>query len=97
MHVITFKRLKECWERHPETEEPLRAWFNHAKHAAWRTPIDVKRDFASVSIIANNRVVFNIKGNAYRLVVKIEYHMGKIFIRFVGTHHEYDTIDATTI
>lgn len=97
MHIITFKRLKECWELHPETEEPLRAWFNYAKHAAWKTPVDVKRDFASASIIANNRVVFNIKGNTYRLVVKIEYQMGKIFIRFVGTHREYDAIDATTI
>ncbi len=97
MHIITFKRLKACWEVHPETEAPLRAWFNHAKHAVWRTPLDVKRDYASASIIANNRVVFNIKGNAYRLVVIIEYQMGKIFIRFVGTHQEYDAIDPAEV
>lgn len=97
MHIITFKRLKACWERHPDTEHPLRAWYSHTKQAQWRTPQDVKRDFSSASIVANNRVVFNIKGGAYRLVVKIEYQMGKIFIRFVGTHREYDDIDVTTI
>ena len=97
MHVITFKKLKVCWELHPDTEQPLRAWYQHAGKAAWRTPEDVKRDFASASIIANNRVVFNIKGNAYRLVVKIEYQLGRIYIRFVGTHREYDAVDAETI
>lgn len=97
MHIITFRRLRACWERYPETEQPLRAWHSHAKLATWRTPQDVKRDFGSASIVANDRVVFNIKGNAYRLVVKIEYEMGKIFIRFVGTHREYDDIDATSI
>lgn len=97
MHIITFKRLKECWELHPDVEQPLRAWYQHVERAAWKTPEDIKRDFASASIIANNRVVFNIKGNAYRLVVKIEYRLGRIYIRFVGTHREYDAIDATAI
>lgn len=97
MHIITFKKLKECWERHPDTEQPLRAWHNHVQQATWRTPDDVKRDFASASIVAHNRVVFNIKGGAYRLVVKMEYSLGRVYIRFVGTHREYDGIDVTTV
>lgn len=97
MHIITFKRLRTCWERYSDTEQPLRAWYSHVKHANWKTPQDIKRDFASASILANNRVVFNIKGNSYRLVVKLEYQMGKVFIRFVGTHGQYDDIDATII
>lgn len=97
MHIITFKNLKACWERHPDTEQPLRAWHHYVRQAKWRTPEDVKRDFASASIVANNRVVFNIKGGAYRLVVKIEYQLGRVYIRFVGTHREYDAVDVATI
>ena len=97
MHIITFKRLKRCWDRHPDTEGPLRAWYGHVQRARWRTPGDVKRDFPSASLLANNRVVFNIKGGAYRLIVKIEYQLGRVYIRFVGTHRAYDDIDATII
>ena len=97
MHIITFKRLSAFWDVHPDAEQPLRAWFHHARRAAWRTPADVKQDFGGASIIADNRVVFNIKGNTYRLVVKIEYRSGRIYIRYAGTHRAYDEIDATTI
>jgi mRNA interferase HigB len=97
MHIITFKRLKVFWDAHPDAEQPLRAWYHHVRQATWRTSGDVKHDFATASIIANNRVVFNIKGNTYRLVVKIEYELGRAYIRFVGTHRDYDDIDARTI
>ncbi len=97
MHVITFKRLRTFWGVHPDAEPPLRAWYHHVRQATWRTPRDVKSDFATASIVADNRVVFNIKGNTYRVVVKIEYHLGRVYVRFVGTHREYDDIDVETI
>lgn len=97
MRVITGKKLAAYWQLHPDAEQPLRAWYHHVAQATWRTPDDVKRDCASASILPDNRVVFNIKGNSYRLVVKIEYRLGQVYIRFVGTHREYDEIDAATI
>ena len=96
MHVISRKALKEFWSRHPDSEQALRAWYSEAKRAAWETPADVKKLYGSASIIANNRVVFDIRGNRYRLVVAIRYVSKVVFIRFVGTHDEYDRIDATT-
>src|SRR3990172_2395304 len=97
MRIISRKRLIQFWERYPDAEQPLRAWYAEAKKANWKTPIEVKAVYRNASILANNRVVFNIKGNDYRLVVVVEYRQGKIFIRFVGTHAEYNGIDATTI
>ena len=82
---------------HPDAEQPLRAWFLEAKKATWASPAEIKATYRSASILLNNRVVFNIKGNTYRLVVVVEYAQGKMFIRFVGTHSEYDRIDAATI
>ncbi len=97
MRIISRRRLVEFWEIHPDAEQPLRAWFIEAKKATWVSPADIKATYRSISILANNRVVFNIKGNTYRLVVVVEYTQGKMFIRFVGTHAEYDRIDAATI
>ena len=97
MRVISRKRLREFWERHPETQQPLLAWYADVKQANWKTPADVKKIYRNVSIVANNRVVFNIKGNQYRLVVVVQYQYGIVYIRFVGTHQEYDNIDVTTI
>jgi mRNA interferase HigB len=97
MRIISRRRLVEFWESHPDAEQPLRAWYLEAKKANWNTPAEIKAVYRSVSILANNRVVFNIKGNTYRLVVIVEYSQGKMFIRFVGTHAEYDQIDATSI
>lgn len=97
MRIISRRRLVEFWESHPDAEQPLRAWYIEAKKANWNTPAEIKAIYRSVSILANNRVVFNIKGNTYRLVVIVEYSQGKMFIRFVGTHAEYDRIDATSI
>lgn len=97
MRIISRRRLVEFWEVHPDAEQPLRAWYTEAKKASWNSPAEIKEIYRSVSILSNNRVVFNIKGNTYRLIVVVEYSQGKMFIRFVGTHAEYDRIDATSI
>jgi mRNA interferase HigB len=91
--------LREFWTRPgcADSEEPLRSWFRRAVRADWASPAEIKADFRSASIVANNRVVFNIAGNKYRLVVKVNYPYRVFYIRFVGTHDEYDEIDATTV
>lgn len=97
MRIISRRCLVQFWESHPDAEQPLRAWYSEAKKAIWKSPAEIKAIYHSISILSNNRVVFNIKGNTYRLVVVVEYSQEKIFIRFVGTHAEYDRIDATSI
>lgn len=97
MGIISRKRLVEFWEIHPDAEQPLRAWYAETKKANWKTPAEIKAIYRSVSILPHNRVVFNIKGNDYRIVVIVEYAQGKLFIGFTGTHSEYDSIDAVTI
>jgi mRNA interferase HigB len=95
--IISKRPLREFWEKHRDSEEHLKVWYQTASNADWHTPQDVKKMYVNASIVANNRVVFNIKGNAYRLIVKFNYERQWAFIRFVGTHSEYDAIDATTI
>jgi mRNA interferase HigB len=97
MRVISVKALREFWKRHPDAEQSLRTWHDHVSRVSWRTPEDIKRDFASASFLANNSVVFNIHGNNYRLVTIIAYRVGIVYVRFVGTHQEYDRIDAATV
>lgn len=97
MRIIAKKTLRAYWEIHNDCEEQLKAWYNEAENAGWKQPKDVKLLYPAASILADNRVVFNIKGNNYRLVVKINYDYGLIWIRFIGTHAEYDKIDATSI
>ena len=97
MHIISRRRLVEFWEVHPDAEQPLRAWYAEAKKASWKSPVEIKTIYRNVSILPGDRVFFNIKGNTYRLVVIVEYSQGMMFIRFVGTHAEYDRIDAATI
>lgn len=97
MRILTKKRLRDFWELHPQTEQPLKRWHDYVQKAAWSSPTDVKRDFQSADILPDNRVVFNIGGNNYRLIVKIEYRFQDVYVRFIGTHREYDRIDATTI
>lgn len=97
MRIISRRRLVEFWELHPDAEQPLRAWYAEANKASWKSPGEIKATYRSVSVLPKNRVVFNIKGNTYRLVAIIEYSQGKMFIRFIGIHSEYDRIDATTI
>ena len=97
MRIISRRTLREFWNRHSDAEQPLRAWYANAKRATWKTPAELKMAYRRASFLADNRVVFNIKGNAYRLIVALDYRYGAIYIRFVGTYQEYDTIDATTI
>lgn len=97
MRIISRKKLKEFWEIHPNAKKPLEAWFADAKNADWNNPNEVKKSYANASIITNNRVVFNIKGNSYRLIVAVNYFYKIIYIRFIGTHEEYDKINAEEI
>lgn len=97
MRIIARSTLRAFWERYADAEQPLKAWFHDVSSMQWQSPADIKRVYANASILPNNRVVFNIKGNDYRLIVHIRYDIGIIFIRFVGTHQEYDKVDATTI
>lgn len=99
MRIISRKTLVDFWEQpsFKGAEQPLKAWYNEAKHATWKTPQDIKAKYGSASFLGNNRVVFNIHGNTYRLVVAVKYEFSIIYIRFVGTHSEYDKIDAATI
>lgn len=97
MRVISRRALRTFWEQNRAAEGPLKAWFKEAKEATWTTPAQIKKSYSSASFLAGNRVVFNIKGNAYRLVVAVRYDLGIVFIRFVGTHKDYDRIDAVTI
>ncbi|MCZ7671305.1 MAG: type II toxin-antitoxin system HigB family toxin [Chloroflexi bacterium] len=97
MRIIARKTLREFWEKHPDAEQPLRAWFTDAIQSEWKTPSDIKENYQNASFIANNRVVFNIKGNKYRLIVAINYPYGIVYVRFIGTHREYDQINATEI
>jgi len=97
MRIISRKKLREFWETHRDAEQPLKAWFQFTKRAQWKNFHEIKRDLKSASVTGNDRVVFNIKGNEYRLVVLVLFRSGKMFIRFVGTHKEYDKIDAKNI
>ena len=83
--------------RHPDAEQPLKAWFEEATNASWTQPSDIKERYRSASILKNRRVVFNIKGNDYRLVVAIAYKLQVVYVKFVGTHEEYDAVDAETV
>jgi mRNA interferase HigB len=97
MRIIARKTLKDFWERHPDSESPLKAWFKVAEHADWETPAAVKAAYSNASFLENNRVCFNIAGNKYRLVVKINYPYRIIYIRFIGTHAAYNQVDVNTV
>lgn len=97
MHVIKKKTLVDFWNAHADARSPLAAWFKEAQAADWRSPNDIRQRYRSADFLSGNRVVFNIGGNRYRLVVKIAYRPGLVYIRFVGTHAEYDRIDAGSI
>ena len=97
MRIVALKALREFWAQHPDAEHPLRAWHDEVSRAQWRSPSDVKAQFGNASILKGRRVVFNIKGHNSRLVVALAYHTGLVFVKFVGTHAEYDGIDAETV
>jgi mRNA interferase HigB len=97
MRIIRRSTLSHFWESHADAGQALRAWFQEASKAKWSKPKDIKKDYPHADVLPGNRIVFNIKGNKYRLIVKIHYNTGVCFIRFIGTHSEYDKIDAATI
>ena len=97
MRVIAVQTLRDFCKKHPDAETPLRAWFAIASHANWRSPADVKMAYRNASFIASNRIVFNIKGNDYRLIAAVHYNRSMMFIRFVGSHRAYDKIDPSTV
>lgn len=97
MRVIAVSTLKVFWDQYPDAEVPLKAWLEEAHAAQWQQPADIKAQFGHASILKNRRVVFNIKGNDYRLVVAVAYRFQALYIKFVGTHQQYDAIDVLTV
>jgi mRNA interferase HigB len=97
LRIIAKKTLRDFWEIHPDSEQQLKSWYQETSKAEWEGPTQIKLEYPSASFVVDNRVVFNIKGNHYRLIVKINYNYQMIWIRFVGTHAEYDKINAKTI
>lgn len=97
MRIISRKILREFWELHPDSEQQLKSWFKEISRVQWDTPNTIKAQYTSASILKNSRVVFNICGNKYRLIVAINYQRQWVFIRFLGTHKEYNSIDANSI
>ncbi|CAM2157882.1 mRNA interferase HigB [Paraburkholderia tropica] len=97
MKVIAKRVLLKFCDRHPMARQSLLAWHEEAVKAGWMTPQDIKARYASASFVGRNRVIFNIKGNDYRLIVAVAYRIGVVYIKFIGAHGEYDRIDAETV
>lgn len=97
MRVIAKRTLREFWEKHRDCEQQLKSWFREAEQAEWNNPNEILAEYPNARIIENNRAVINIKGNRYRLIIKINFKFGMVWIRFIGTHAEYDKIDPKTI
>jgi mRNA interferase HigB len=97
MRVIAKKTLRDFWKKHQDCEQQLKAWFEESSNATWINPNEIKKAYPSASFLLDNRVVFNIKGNNYRLIIKVNYKFKIVWIRFIGTHAEYDKVNATTI
>lgn len=99
MRVIAVSTLKAFWEKpgRGDAQGPLKTWYGEACRANWQSPADIKDQYGSASVVGNNRIVFNIAGNKYRLIVAFAYRMQIAYIKFVGTHQEYDRVDAATV
>ncbi|MBU3679556.1 MAG: type II toxin-antitoxin system HigB family toxin [Candidatus Kapabacteria bacterium] len=97
MRVISVKRISDYEVVHPSARDELRAWYAEARKASWRSPAELKRQYRHASILKSGRVVFNICGNKHRLIVWINYELGLVYIKFIGTHHDYDSINAESI
>jgi mRNA interferase HigB len=97
MRVIEIKILRDYWEKHTDSKEQLKTWYKEASKADWSSPVSIKSEYPKASILKSERVVFNICGNQYRLVVQINYERRWAFVRFIGSHEEYDKIDANKI
>lgn len=96
MQVIALRTLRRFWEKHPPAENPLRTWHSTVFQAEWTGPADIRAQFSSADFVADNRVIFNIGGNKYRLLVHVSYEYKAVLVKFVGTHAEYDEIDPAT-
>jgi len=97
MRIVAKRTLRIFWEKHPDAKDPLLAWYREVEKEDWSNSAKLKEKYRSASVVADKRVVFNIKGNDYRLVVKINYPYRVIYIRFIGTHTEYDKIDVEEV
>ena len=97
MRIISLRALREFWEVHRDAEDALRGWYDDVRKEHWTTPADMKAHHPTASIVGNGRVVFNIRGNAYRLIVKVDYQVFCVYVRFVGTHREYDRVNAREV
>jgi len=97
LRVIAKKIVRDFWAKHPDCEQQLKSWYSEVEDATWKNPNQVKKEYPTSSILEDNKIVFNIKGNNYRLIIKINYYYQMIRIRFIGTHSQYDKIDATKI
>lgn len=97
MRIIALSTLRSFWERHPQARLPLQSWYFEALRAQCRTPADIKAQYRNASFVGHNRVVFNIKGNDYRLVVAVVYKAGALFIKFVSTHEDHEQINVETV
>ena len=95
--IFSKSTLSEFWKSRPDSEQYLKTWYDTAMSSDWKTPNDIKKTHAQASILKNNRIVFNIKGNSYRLVTKINFEKQWIFVRFLGPHSDYIEIDANTV
>lgn len=97
MRIIALSTLRVFWTKHPDAQTPLMAWYALASRSQWKSPSEIKEAYRNASFTANNRVVFNIKGNDYRLVVMVRYDKGLMYVKFFGTHSQYDKIDVVTV
>lgn len=97
VRIIARRTLQNAWARYRDAENPLKAWFKEVEAAEWTGPEDVRRRYRTASIVGDERVVFHVKGNTYRLVVAVNYAAKIVFIKFFGTHAEYDRIDVTEV
>lgn len=97
MRVIAISTLREFWMKHPDSELPLKEWYVKTCRSCWSSLADIRNGFNSVDYVGNQRYVFNIKGNHYRVVAAVKFTPALVYIRFVGTHDEYDKIDVSTI
>lgn len=97
MRIIALRTLREYWETHASARPALQAWADHLRQVEWNSPDDLARDYGRDALLPDQRAVFKIKGNQFRLVVRVNYQHHLVFIRFIGTHAEYDRIDATRI
>ena len=97
LRIIAKKTLRDFWQKHPDSEKQLKSWFRETEKSNFNSIQELKRDYPSASVLKNHRIVFNIKGNLYRLIVKFNFDYQICWIRFIGTHADYDKINANTI